>query len=83
MPELVICEMDPTDYEDLVAAIVTNIQAHLDPTSTGEVKKGLPNKIPGSSGYEHQIDVSVRGPHEKLMDLLDFRVAALSLRSAG
>ena len=54
--------MNPAEYEKVVADIVRDILQ-----SSGEHKhlllgSGRNNRIPGASGYHHQIDVSIHGP---------------------
>ena len=51
--------MSPDEYEQLVSEIVNEICTHAPPLAGVSAKYGKANKIPGRSGYKHQIDVSL------------------------
>ena len=51
----------PREYEQVVREIVAGICSVASDLSDLEVSSGRGNRILGSSGYRHQIDVSLRG----------------------
>jgi len=57
--------MKPSEYEHLVAHLVAALVKEVDGLAPASVGCGTGNKIPGASGYSHQIDVSF-GVHDEL-----------------
>jgi hypothetical protein len=64
VPELVICEMAPEAYEQLVAEILDAMDRQVEGVAPSNVGHGPTNHVSGKSGFAHQIDVSVRGDHD-------------------
>jgi hypothetical protein len=57
-------KLSPAEYEDLVHELVARLGV-----ATGEsaLRKGRTNLIPGASGFEHQIDVSIHLPRKLVL----------------
>lgn len=54
-------DLTPSEYERVVAEIVSGICASAPNLADLEVSSGKENRILGASGYRHQIDISLRG----------------------
>src|SRR6266545_4220374 len=52
-------KMDSAKQEQLVAAVAKNMAAAHEGVANVEIRRGSKNRIPGASGFRHQIDVSV------------------------
>ncbi len=55
------------EYEALCRDLVQSLYAEAEGMEPERVGKGRRNRIPGDSGYCHQIDVSVDGPGDLIL----------------
>ena len=54
--------MDWVEYEQRVARVVSKLRRQVPGLESDAVRSGRDSRIPGASGYRHQIDVSVSTP---------------------
>jgi hypothetical protein len=59
--------MTPDDYETLVARIAESVAEQVEPLPAGTIRYGRTNHWCGASGFNHQIDVSIRGQERILL----------------
>lgn len=59
--------MKPEDYEQLTSRIAESIYTAVEGITPEQVLHGRRSKWVGQSGYEHQIDVIVRGPNDAIL----------------
>ena len=59
--------MKPEDYEQLTSQIADSIYTAVEGISPEQVLYGRRSRWIGQSGYEHQIDVIVRGPNDAIL----------------
>jgi hypothetical protein len=52
--------MSPVEYERVVADLIRDLEATLPDLENANIGVGYGNRIQGSSGYRHQIDVSLK-----------------------
>ncbi|OAI48297.1 hypothetical protein AYO43_03805 [Nitrospira sp. SCGC AG-212-E16] len=59
--------MTPEEYEQLTSQIAGSIYTAVEGITPEQVLFGRCSKWVGQSGYEHQIDVTVRGPNDAIL----------------
>ena len=59
--------MSPAEYEEVVREITASIFRKVEGLQPEQVGSGKHNHIEGSSGYEHQIDVSILGKKDLIL----------------
>jgi hypothetical protein len=57
-------DLTPSEYETLVAKIVSGIAVGAPELAAGQINFGARNRVLGASGYRHQIDVSLLLPKQ-------------------
>ncbi len=59
--------MKPENYEQLTSQIAQSIYTAVEGITPEQVRYGRKSRWVGQSGYEHQIDVIVRGPNDAIL----------------